>query len=106
MLNNACFASLRRMATINLSNIREPRWIRSRCPLVIGSNEPGYTAITWCGFSGNVLFYNGRHSLTATSARHAEYEGSALPHDRRTHLGQRRPVLCPPLPETDRKSVG
>ena len=38
---SGCFASFRRIETISRSNIREPRWIRSRWPLVIGSNDPG-----------------------------------------------------------------
>src|SRR5579883_3180472 len=49
------FASFRRMETISRSNIREPRWIRSRCPLVMGSKEPGYRAVTLVGFCGNAM---------------------------------------------------
>src|SRR6185312_2722837 len=46
MVNSGCLASFWRIATITRLNIFEPRSITSRCPEVIGSNEPGYIATT------------------------------------------------------------
>ena len=40
-LNNGSFSSLSRIETISRSKSLEPRSIKSRCPLVMGSNEPG-----------------------------------------------------------------
>src|SRR6185312_5581590 len=46
MVNSGCLASFWRIATITRLNIFEPRSMTSRCPEVIGSNEPGYIATT------------------------------------------------------------
>ena len=40
-LNNGSFSALRRMATVSSSKILLPRSIKSRWPLVGGSDEPG-----------------------------------------------------------------
>src|SRR4030081_1595773 len=44
-LNSGFFSGFRRMATTSSSKILLPRSIRSRCPLVGGSNDPGYMAL-------------------------------------------------------------
>lgn len=44
-VNSACFLGLCPIATMNFSNIVQPRVMTSRCPFVRGSNVPGKIAI-------------------------------------------------------------
>ena len=46
MVNRDFLKALVATATMIRSKIFKARWIRSRWPLVMGSNEPGYTAIS------------------------------------------------------------
>src|SRR5439155_10852680 len=43
-VKRGCFSGLTRIAIVTWSNTDSPRPMMSRCPLVMGSNEPGKTA--------------------------------------------------------------
>src|SRR5437763_14911372 len=66
--NSGALRTFSAIATTTLSNMASARCTMSTCPLVIGSNEPGYTAMR--GSAGMVLLGTvERHGgLTVTSS--------------------------------------
>src|SRR2546430_5282 len=66
--NSGALRTFSAIATTTLSNMASARCTMSTCPLVIGSNEPGYTAMRWSAgmvLLGTVERYGG---LTVTSS--------------------------------------
>ena len=103
MVNRDFLKALVATATMIRSKIFKARWIRSRWPLVMGSNEPGYTAISGISYVMLLLgwfFHQIESHLGVAIAPHVE-----------ARAGRRTPPAgspggCAPPPPGPRAGAG